>query len=661
MQAWVGPQVEGGKYLVYVITGELASGTLAELTAKIATDAQAERAGPACKRIPRSVEHSVIQVLQSAGPGKVVSGLEWAQAVSLESEQIYARFFCGNCKKERRIKAAFGNKLDQRLAAGPVMCHDIGANCNQPFLPEQHLTATIADPPARDEPPEWVKGLMQQQQQHMQQQQQQLQQQQQQQQQQLQQQQQQAAIIPASLEKLLKAQQDLTAQMDRTMATMNEGRSLFGRSTTADSLVRTLEKNANLPKYSGDRSHGAVQAWAKRCEALFRQHEVVDEKKQIELAAKMLTDRAAQWWSGMELTGGAMQLQTFTEMISHMSRHFVPLEDWVRMAAKWKRLRQGDSFSSYKQYIMNLHAVFPLGDRAEMLMTVAGMRDAVIKEVVVKMEEAKVDSPSLAQVLRWGELASVNVALAAPPRGNTATIKQGKDNSPKTASLTVQQLTETLLHLCLICESKEHSTFKCKDKKQSGCFRCGSSRHRLKDCPNMQLLKKKLANNDPACHGIVTMAMEMQQQEDSAGSEEGDDNDDSEEVGSDMIENETSFEVSAAQTAFPVWSLAAEEHTAMPIGAQLLFYKVWLIGGWVTALLDPGSQMSLINEGVARRKGLQRDEMPTKGGRVVMAGGQGVPITHWIPQLKMQKGNWIDVHPVLVVPHLTFQLLLGMD
>jgi hypothetical protein len=35
----------------------------------------------------------------------------------------------------------------------------------------------------------------------------------------------------------------------------------------------------------------------------------------------------------------------------------------------------------------------------------------------------------------------------------------------------------------LICNRKNHSTIKCFYKKESGCFKCGQSNHRIRDCP----------------------------------------------------------------------------------------------------------------------------------------------------------------------------------
>jgi hypothetical protein len=37
---------------------------------------------------------------------------------------------------------------------------------------------------------------------------------------------------------------------------------------------------------------------------------------------------------------------------------------------------------------------------------------------------------------------------------------------------------------CLICNRKNHSTNECFYKKENGCFKCGQSNHRIRDCPS---------------------------------------------------------------------------------------------------------------------------------------------------------------------------------
>lgn len=36
---------------------------------------------------------------------------------------------------------------------------------------------------------------------------------------------------------------------------------------------------------------------------------------------------------------------------------------------------------------------------------------------------------------------------------------------------------------CLVCNRNNHPTTKCFHKKQTGCFKCGQSNHRIRDCP----------------------------------------------------------------------------------------------------------------------------------------------------------------------------------
>ena len=162
MVGWLGPQVEGGNYYMYCVTGEVLDLPQAEMQKVLLSDDQVEAAGKDLRGIPRSVEHSIKEILQSAGPGKLLTAAEWGQAVARDSMRLYARFFCEQCRKERRIKASYGDRVDRRLAAGPLFCADAGGNCQQPFLAEPQLEATIAEPSGRHDPPEWVEKILRQ-------------------------------------------------------------------------------------------------------------------------------------------------------------------------------------------------------------------------------------------------------------------------------------------------------------------------------------------------------------------------------------------------------------------------------------------------------------------------------------------------------------------
>ncbi|CAF4961452.1 unnamed protein product [Rotaria socialis] len=42
---------------------------------------------------------------------------------------------------------------------------------------------------------------------------------------------------------------------------------------------------------------------------------------------------------------------------------------------------------------------------------------------------------------------------------------------------------------CLICNRKNHSTMNCFYKKDNGCFKCGQSNHRIRDCPEQHFFE----------------------------------------------------------------------------------------------------------------------------------------------------------------------------
>jgi hypothetical protein len=46
-----------------------------------------------------------------------------------------------------------------------------------------------------------------------------------------------------------------------------------------------------------------------------------------------------------------------------------------------------------------------------------------------------------------------------------------------------QQKNNQPTNKCLVCNRSNHSTIKCRYKKESGCFKCGQANHRIRNCP----------------------------------------------------------------------------------------------------------------------------------------------------------------------------------
>ena len=80
----------------------------------------------------------------------------------------------------------------------------------------------------------------------------------------------------------------------------------------------------------------------------------------------------------------------------------------------------------------------------------------------------------------------------------------------------------------------------------------------------------------------------------------------------------------------------------------------------MVALVDPGSEISLISEQLVRRKGLVTQELQGTY-KIVTADNQLVAVDRWIPRLKFWVAEWVEEHPVVVIPSLIQPLVLGMD
>ena len=60
-------------------------------------------------------------------------------------------------------------------------------------------------------------------------------------------------------------------------------------------------------------------------------------------------------------------------------------------------------------------------------------------------------------------------------------LKQSRQNDPEKKT----QQSDS----CLICNRKNHPTTKCFYKKDNGCFKCGQSNHRIRDCPQQHFFE----------------------------------------------------------------------------------------------------------------------------------------------------------------------------
>ena len=300
----------------------------------------------------------------------------------------------------------------------------------------------------------------------------------------------------------------------------------------------------------------------------------------------------------------------------------------------------------------NLRAVYPLGDNMEMHCVVSGLKDYAMKEVFYRMKMEGCEKPTLEQVLRWGEHAAT--------RQGTSTL-----HKPVTApKAPIVALT------CFVCEKKDHPAFRCSLKKKQGCYRCGSTSHVIKECPEVQPLKERLLKKFPALTTIIDHSLAWQEEtttvcssseEESEPEQQGQDETTPTHVPDEEEPQVDQGAVSASVQRWQVGCGAWARREGMK-GARLLRYVVETKGGRIGVLVvDPGSELSLINQATARRKGIQTKKLQGEAPKVITAGGQMTGITEWVPKLEFWKGGWKEEMAVIVMPQLIAPIVLGMD
>ena len=252
-----------------------------------------------------------------------------------------------------------------------------------------------------------------------------------------------------------------------------------------------------------------VAGWRIAVEEAFRRHDVKEERQKLDLIPDLLTDRAARWWRDECLQHRADIYTSADDLMDAIVRRFTPFGDWRRLFDKWCRLRHNDSFVAYWSYVEQLQAVFPQGNDVEVRFAMRGMKEGLQVDVMCRMAQEGVERPKLQQVLDWAEQLAPKHRDAPAARSSAATVRPPTVNAIEDGDVEESEI--NIATICFACEKNGHPAFKCPDRKPKGCYRCGNTTHRIRDCPDIAKLKERLAKANPAIAAIIDPFLELHQ------------------------------------------------------------------------------------------------------------------------------------------------------
>ena len=365
--------------------------------------------------------------------------------------------------------------------------------------------------------------------------------------------------------------------------------------------------------------------------------------------------------------GGQRASKRAIDLLNVIEDKFTPFGDWRKLIDKWRRLRQGESYTAYRAFVERLQAIYPLGKRIDPRFALVGMKEGLQVDVLCRLDQEGVVEPTLTQILDWGEQLAPKHAAGRTEHGSAMLSAMTTQKESTTA--TVGASPTKLSRSCFVCGKTGHMAYKCDDRWKKGCYKCGDSNHGIKDCPQVQGMKQKLAQASPVVLALLDGFLECQQEfqlqvctggeTETAGKVEELEIEEMEDEGeTDEVKEECLGELVAvtAQANAVGWlkrlGITAE---------RLLVYQVHTKGGGITVLVDPGAQVSVMRRREAERRGFELTPTKQESGGLKAAGNQQQAITHIVKNFRFWVGGWSDTHSVLVADELLYPVLLGMD
>lgn len=273
--------------------------------------------------------------------------------------------------------------------------------------------------------------------------------------------------------------------------------------------LQTAQKEAikKILEFSGEENEQDIDEWLFDLTSLFSIMKLTDETKIIMIMSK-LTGPALKWYqqqlssfSSWEETETALQ-ERFKRSTStnQLIREFLQLRQeenqsimsyYETVMRKYRRVKkviteqhavnvlQNGVKNSLKEYLIRKEEYI---NSPEDWLKFAQKEDDMQKRVQQQVEDVLQSRSELVF-----STATINTQPEKPKYSKEQRWQKGRyqNNEPQPK----QQMSGQRNDTCLICNRQNHSTDRCYYKKEKGCFKCGQSDHRVRNCPKLHFFE----------------------------------------------------------------------------------------------------------------------------------------------------------------------------
>ena len=189
-----------------------------------------------------------------------------------------------------------------------------------------------------------------------------------------------------------------------------------GFSQGALQFFKATTKYLKTPEYAGSTAELDFYAWQRGTERYFQTYGIHNEEERVTVAAALLTGDAASWWHSMWMSGRDQDVKDWEELKRLLRERFLPPEGEMNTVGRWKRCRQIGPVGKYSDFVYNLRALCPLGEKAEFKIVFHGLRPELQAELRKHMRQHNLSELPLARLFALATDAEVGLGQSGDRR-----------------------------------------------------------------------------------------------------------------------------------------------------------------------------------------------------------------------------------------------------